>query len=94
MIPVGLTKCLYISIGLQAAIHHQPPSIPPTLTPTLLPFLPLFVFLLLWHVTRQDIGQMACLPFRLAEPRGVGVAKLIPYISFVAGPVAEPGSWR
>lgn len=40
------------------------------------------------------MGQMACLPFRLVEPGGMGVAKPIPYISFVAGPVSEPGSWR
>lgn len=46
-------KSLYISITLGSAIHHP---IPPFL-------LLVFVLLLCWHVTRQDTGQMACLPF-------------------------------
>lgn len=37
MIPAGPTKCLYISIGLEAAIHHQAPSLPPSHLNSILP---------------------------------------------------------
>lgn len=66
MIPAGPDTSLYISITPESAIHHPPPL-------HQLPFLPLFVFLLCWHVTRQDTAQMACPSFWLAERGGVGV---------------------